>query len=125
MTPAKQIHWTLLATLLLTFCSLIGNAQEPPSQFEILKWYWVGFPKVHNGWKVEVRQVAYLYGDTEGVKSDIVNVTCDNCGYLKKYSFDVLLTYGYGDKVELSVTQNKNSTNKYLNLKYPGLIKKK
>ncbi len=94
---------------------------EPPSSFEIMKWTWVGFPKTHNGWAVEEKEVFYMQGLTEGIRFGIVNVTCDTCNYLKKYSFDTYLEYGYGDGTTLKVTQNKDSTEKYFKIEYPNL----
>lgn len=107
----------LAANLLLS--AVFVKAQEPPGGFEIMKWYWNGFPKIHNGWAVNVEQKMYMHGWTEGIKHSIVNVTCDTCKYLCKYSFDVILSYGYNDKTELSVTQNKDTTNKYFKIHYP------
>lgn len=109
----------LLFTLLILSISCYSQTKEPPGYFEILKWYWTGFPKVHNGWKVEFTEVMYMHGYTEGIKSDIVNVTCDTCGYLEKYSYNISFCYGYKDEASLIVTQNRDSTDKYFKIEYP------
>jgi hypothetical protein len=92
---------------------------EPPGYFEIMKWYWTKFPKTYNGWAIEVQEIFYIHGYTEGTKLDKLNITCDTCGYFKKYTDDLVLSYGYDDEASLRITQNKDTLNKYSKLQYP------
>jgi hypothetical protein len=46
MTPAKKIHWTLLATLLLSFCSLIGCSLEKKSNALITNYGYANVPAI-------------------------------------------------------------------------------
>jgi len=91
----------------------------PPGYFEIMKWYWTGFPKEYYGWEVEFKEGQYLHGWTEGIKWDQVNLSCKSCGYLDRYTYDVTLTYGYDSKSTLEVRQNEDTADKYMKKKYP------
>lgn len=105
------------------YYSVASYYREPPGYFEIMKWYWTEFPNNYNGWKIEHKGVFSFTGDTEGTIGSIVNMSCDSCGYLDKYSYDVVIDYGYNDACSLKVTQNKDSTDKYFQIEYPDFPK--
>ncbi len=112
----------IILTILMSLVFYVGYGQKkmipPPSHFEIMRWYLVGFPKYHNGWKIEVKSGWSIMGWTEGILQSEVNVYCDTCGYLKKYTENIWVVYGISDETKLTVIQNRDTTNKYMNLEY-------
>jgi hypothetical protein len=122
MITTKLFILASALTLTLAFRThqpAVHKELEPPGYFEIMKWYWSGFPKKYNGWEVEFEKGGNIHGWTEGVYWDKVNLSCKKCGYLDRYTYDVTFSYGYNDEATLKVTQNKDTTGKYMNKKYP------
>lgn len=112
----------LLCFVVFVFSAYAGFPQSihisPPSDMDIIKWFVNGFPKRHNGWELEYRQALFMYGYTSGSSHYILHATCDNCGYLPKYTYDIYYDYGNEDASTLKVILNRDTVNKYFNLQY-------
>lgn len=106
----------IIATSLITK----GQVQPFPSSFDMARWVMSDtFPKVFNRWTVEYEYGLEFTGWTEGVLFRKINLVCDTCNSLDKYTFDIVISYGRPDKeFELSIIQNKDTTKKYFDIKY-------
>lgn len=112
----------LLYSLVFIFSSHVVVSQSKwkdiPSNWDLVIFYVNGSPKVIRGWNLEQKPVWGMYGCTEGWLHDRINITCDTCGYLPKYTFDVHYEYGYGDTSTIRIILNRDTINKYFNLKH-------
>lgn len=112
---------TILTILFLIPVLVIAQpkqTKEFPGSFQMMKWYWTGFPKTYGGWKIDFRETFRMTGYTEGYIFSEVNLRCDTCGLLSKYTYNIYLKYGMGDEDQLSVSLNKDTTDKYFKLKH-------
>ena len=113
-----------ISILLYLFICLNVNGQtkDMPTSFGMANWVTGGtIPNTFNGWAVEYKMGLEFTGYTEGILFRELSFTCDTCLLLKKYTFNVVIVYGMPKKeFELTITQNKDTTDKYFKLQYPN-----